>query len=159
MKTLVSVLALSGALLLTGIELAPVSAQTVEQYLGKCPAGVEMDISGAHITRYSWGVMIAGDEGPARSYTWEELAKFSAPESASVGAGLPADIEKEINGPRATHYDWGVVIAGDEGPARSYTREELDNLRSARSGSVGLTSQEREDLDRLLDPEWKFKCN
>ena len=80
MKTAFSVLALSGALLLTGISSVPASAQA-------------NPVNDPHAIQYSWGVIVSPPEGRDRSYTWQELGRSGAPsiaQSRSAGPKLDA---------------------------------------------------------------------
>ena len=74
---------------------------------------------------------------------------------------LPASAQSRsdvINDPRAVPYSWGVVMTDDDGPARSYSWQELD---AAQSGSLGLapafaTRAVRSNASAALDVWWEL---
>ena len=122
MKTALSVLALSGALLLTGIT-SSVQANP---------------LTDPKANQYSWGVIVSPNDGPNRSYTAAELGMSGMPQARSVGQATTsrAAVGSE---PHAIRYSWGVIVSPNDGPNRLYTSEELGMSRTvsgAQSRSV-----------------------
>ena len=114
MKTALSVLALSGALLLTGIT-SSVQANP---------------LTDPKANQYSWGVIVSPNDGPNRSYTAAELGMSGMPQARSVGQATTSRAAV-VNDPHATQYSWGVIVSPNDGPNRSYSAEELGLSRTA----------------------------
>ena len=140
MKTRLSVLALSSALLALGLAYLPASAQkSAPQISDKCPAYVTAQVTGPQAIQYSWGVEITDADGPSRKFTWNELANFGKSANGDTAqAAEAARAEAETKGPQAVGYSWGVQIVDPDGPQVSYTWGMIDALRQPRSASMGV---------------------
>jgi hypothetical protein len=134
MKTLLSTVALAGALLLTGMAPLPASAQS---------SAVPLDFNGKSPNVYSWGVIYPSNDGPQLALTWGELNRRANPATASVsgsaqsagGAGEAVDrqarIEQLFGGRSYNTYSWGVMSSPNDGPQISYTWADLDRRAKA----------------------------
>ena len=127
MKSLFSVAAVVGALALAAAAPAH-AAQPV----------VNNPFIGPSYNTYSWGIEVSPAEGPQVSYTWAELNAKAAPAmkaDAAHSAGADRQIEhgralvERFAGPGAVNeYSWGIEVSPNEGPATSYTWDQLKNL-------------------------------
>ena len=134
MKTLLSSVALAGALLVTGMAPLPAAAQSTPVQL---PAAIAAE---PHIA-YSWGVVVGPSDDHQVAYTWDQLNRLSdrtvvSAQSRGTAAGSvrhPAQAGGFIDGQPYIAYSWGVVVGPSDDHQVSYTWDELNRRNGARN--------------------------